>query len=135
MTRRPDVQFIAGPDGRPAYAVLAYDDYLALLDGAGPSSARRDVGAWERDEDGPALRLPEPRPVPPEVAARIAAGENPILVWREHRGLDREILAGWIGFDEADVAAFEDGSLMPTVEICQLIANALDVPIEAVIPE
>lgn len=116
------VQLIRSADGEPLFAVLPIEDYLALV-GDAPPPARR-----------PAPAEPERPPPPPEVAARLAAGENPILVWREHRGVTREIVAGWIGFDEADVEAFETGELVPTVEICQLIAHVLDVALDDVIP-
>ena len=69
-----------------------------------------------------------------EVDAAVRSGAHPITAWREHRGLTREILAGWIGFEEDDVAHFEDNDAVPTVEILQMIANALDVPIQALLP-
>lgn len=116
------VQIIRGADGEPLFAVLPIEDYLALAGGSPAEEAR------------PAPAEPERPPPPAEVAARLAAGENPILVWREHRGVTREVLAGWIGFDEDDVAAFESGELVPTLEICQLIAHVLDVALDDVIP-
>ena len=77
---------------------------------------------------------PERPPMPDAVRERSEAGDNPILVWREERGLTREALAGFIGFQEDDIEAFESGEITPSVEICQMLAMALDVDFEHVIP-
>jgi DNA-binding XRE family transcriptional regulator len=77
---------------------------------------------------------PEREPMPDAVRARIDGGENPIVVWREYRELTQEALAGFIGFQEDDIQAFESGEITPSVEICQMLAMALDVDFEDVIP-
>ncbi|MEQ9123544.1 MAG: helix-turn-helix domain-containing protein [Alphaproteobacteria bacterium] len=149
MAAKLNVQFIAGPDGRPAFAVLPVEDYYRLLDGAigAPASAPAPRSAWAPSEPPPPpsgygaefeMRPPPPRPprppTPETVSVRVEAGENPILVWREERGLTREALAGFIGFQEDDIEAFETGEITPSVEICQMLAMALDVDFEDVIP-
>lgn len=147
MAAKLNVQFIAGPDGRPAFAVLPVEDYYRLLDGT-PAAAPAPPGpAWARSEPPPPpagygaeFEMPPPPPRPPReptpeaVTVRVEAGENPILVWREERGLTREALAGFIGFQEDDIEAFETGAITPSVEICQMLAMALDVHFEDVIP-
>ena len=132
MIRGP-VQFLLDANGRPQYAVLPIEDYWALT---GDPEAMGDQGHDSHAEpeprdplgrDGPAFDMPE------DVAAAIAGGLHPVAAWREHRGLTREILAGWIGFEEEDIAHFEDDDAIPTVEILQMIANALNVPIQALL--
>ena len=143
MSRRgPNVQFIAGPDGRPAFAVLAVEDYYALLEGAPASPSQPEP--WRYEPPAPPLGSdfqmpapppqPERPPMPDHVRAKIDSGGNPIAVWREERGLTREALAGFIGFQEDDIEAFETGEVTPSVEICQMLAMALDVDFEDVIP-
>lgn len=143
----PNVQFIAGPDGRPAYAILPIDDYYGMLaaTGGGGEVRQPDYGAptpaplaalglgadYERPAPPP---QPERPPMPDAVRERIDGGANPILVWREERGLTREALADFIGFEEDDIEAFETGEITPSVEICQMLAMALDVDFEHVIP-
>lgn len=135
-----NVQFIAGPDGRPAYAILPIEEYYGLLGGQGPVDGRHMEPPPPPPGFGAEFEMPPPpprpeRPPPPEtVKVRVEAGENPILVWREERGLTREALAGFIGFQEDDIEAFETGSVTPSVEICQMLAMALDVDFEDVIP-
>lgn len=142
MSQTINVQFIAGPDGRPAYAVLPISEYYGLLE------ARRAGSSNHIDQEphelppgfGSEFEMPPPPPRPPRgpipeaVKTRIDAGENPILVWREERELTQEALAGFIGFQEDDIEAFETGAITPSVEICQMLAMALDVDFEDVIP-
>lgn len=126
------VQFLLDAHGRPQYAVLPIEDYYALVDGGGSAAS-----APAREEEPVRNPLHQEAPgfeVPPEVASAVQAGAHPITAWRDYRGLTREILAGWIGFEEDDVAHFEDNDAVPTVEILQMIANALDVPIQLLLP-
>ena len=151
MASRPHVQFIAGADGRPAFAVLDINDYYALLEGGGQTAlqpVREDPQAlpsWAEPPPPPAgfgaeFEMPQMPPQPPRdpmpetVKTRIDAGENPILVWSEHKDLTQEALAGFIGFQEDDIQAFESGEITPSVEICQMLAMALDIDFEDVIP-
>lgn len=150
MGQPMNVQFIAGPDGRPAYAILPIDEYYGLLAGGGgyaPSPPPAHGGYPAMPEPPPPphgfgaeFEMPAPPPererppMPDAVKARVEAGENPILVWREERDLTREALAGFIGFQEDDIEAFETGEVTPSVEICQMLAMALDVDFEQVIP-
>lgn len=133
MIRGP-VQFLLDTSGRPQYAVLPIEDYWAITGDAEAMSDPRPDPQQEEPEprdplgrDGPAFDVPD------DVAAAVAGGLHPIAAWREHRGLPREVLGGWIGFDEEDIAHFEDNDGVPTVEILQMIANALNVPIQALL--
>ena len=149
MANRPHVQFIAGADGRPAFAVLDINDYYTLLEAGGqtqpPREEPQELPSWAEPPPPPAgfgaeFEMPQMPPQPPRepmpeaVQKRIGAGENPILVWREYKELTQEALAGFIGFQEDDIEAFESGEITPSVEICQMLAMALDVDFEDVIP-
>ena len=125
MIRGP-VQFLLDANGRPQYAVLPIEDYWAITGDSGPEPVP------EEPKD-PLGRDAPPVEVPPEVEQAIEQGLHPIAAWRSYRGLPQEILAGWIGFDEEAVAVFEETDAVPTVVILQLIANALYVPIEALL--
>jgi ribosome-binding protein aMBF1 (putative translation factor) len=122
------VQFLLDSSGRPQFAVLPIEDYWAMTGDAAAPSARAEEPRNLLHQNAPDFEVPD------EVCAAVKAGRHPITAWREYRGLTREILAGWIGFDEEDVAHFEDNDAVPTVEILQMIANALDVPIQALLP-
>jgi len=147
MARQLNVQFLTGPDGRPAYAVLPIDEYYGLLE-AGDGGAQHQYQGYDRSYEPPPpppgigaeFEMPPmpPQPVrppmPEHIKARIDNGENPILVWREERELTPAALAEFIGFQEDDIEAFESGAITPSVEICQMLAMALDVDFEDVIP-
>ncbi len=130
MIRGP-VQFLLDAHGRPQYAVLPIEDYWALTGDPGDRGSASPQDAEPKDPLG---RDAPPVEVPPEVAEAVAQGLHPIAAWRSYRGLTQEILAGWIGFEEEDIAYFEENDAVPTVEILQMIANALDVPIQALLP-
>lgn len=130
MIRGP-VQFLLDAQGRPQYAVLPIEDYWALTGDADATGPAAQQSAEPRDPLG---RDAPPVEVPPEVSEAVAQGLHPIAAWRSYRGLTQEILAGWIGFEEEDIAYFEENDAVPTVEILQMIANALDVPIQALLP-
>ena len=128
---RGPVQFLLDANGRPQYAVLPIEDYWALTGDTGPANhAQADRHDEPKDPLG---RDAPPADLPPEVEQAIAQGLHPIAAWRSYRGLTQEILAGWIGFEEEDIAYFEENDAVPTVEILQMIANALDVPIQALL--
>ena len=68
--------------------------------------------------------------VPLAIVERLLAGESPVRVWREHRGLTTKALA-----DKAEVAPpylsqIESGKRAGTVETLQRVARALDVTID-----
>ena len=128
MIRGP-VQFLLDANGRPQYAVLPIEDYWAITGDTGPEPAAQH----EETPKDPLGRDAPPFDYPPEVEQAIAEGLHPIAAWRSHRGLTQEILAGWIGFDEEDIAYFEENDAVPTVEILQMIANALNVPVQTLL--
>ncbi len=73
-------------DGKPAFAVIPIDEYRELLDlvddirdAAALARAARQYGAGG-DET-----------IPASVVDRLLAGEDPIRVWREHRGLSAAV--------------------------------------------
>lgn len=120
-----DVQFIEKDDTK--WAMIPYDDYLSLVELAELAvDMASDLPAEERSAPG-GERLPA------ELAARLSAGENAILVWREFRGLTQEALADRAGITVAFLALLERGR--PTCRIDKLsrIARALGVHLEQII--
>ena len=47
--------------------------------------------------------------VPGEIAERLIAGENPVKVWHEFRGLTQTQLAERAGFGQSDISRIEGG--------------------------
>jgi DNA-binding XRE family transcriptional regulator len=76
-----NIQIINGPDGRPAFVVIPYEQYLSQQ-GAG------DL-------------------IPHEVVSRIVDGATPIRAWREYLELTQEQVAGRLGISQPAYAQQE----------------------------
>ena len=68
--------------------------------------------------------------LPHEMVKRLAAGENPIRVWREHRGMTLTQLAEAIGKHKGYLSEIESGKKVGTLETLRAIAAALKVDLE-----
>jgi len=114
------MQKITTPQGE-VLVLLALDEYDALMDAADVAAAdkvRADVAAG-RDEM-----------VPSEVADRLLKGENPVRVWREHRGMTARALADAASLSAGYVSEIESGTKAGSVGALGKIATALGVTID-----
>src|SRR5271166_1699728 len=68
--------------------------------------------------------------VPIGVVDRLIAGENPVRVWREHRGHSLRQLAEHAGVGFGYLSQIENGERKGTVETLKKIAAALDVDLD-----
>jgi hypothetical protein len=71
--------------------------------------------------------------LPWEIVKCLCAGENPLLVWREHRGLSAEALAEKAGVPVAEVHAIEAGA-EPGLRVAAALAKPLDIDAEDLLP-
>ena len=117
-----NVQFIH-EDKKPAYAVLPIAEYEALVRAAEDAE---DVRAY--DEGMAAIEAGEEM-VPGEMVERMIAGESPVKVWREHRGLTQTQLAEKAGLSQAALSNIEAGS-RPGVDAAVLISKALGLDVD-----
>ena len=95
-------------DNEPEYAVLPYAEYLKLVEMAEDAA---DIAAFDA-----ALR-DEAEAVPDTVVQRLVGGENPVRVWREHRGLTQGELAGKAGIAPPYLSQIEAGSRKGSAEV------------------
>lgn len=82
MNAPTDIQVINGPDGKPAFVVIPYAQYVAQ---------------HNHDNDL----------IPHEVVSRIVDGASPIRAWREHLGLTQEDVAKRMGISQPAYAQQE----------------------------
>ncbi len=115
-------------DGKPEWAVLPYEEYLALLEQAEMLEDIRDYDAAKA-----ALENGEDELIPSEVVYAIMDGENPIKVWREYRGLTQQQLAEKVKISKPYLSQIETGKRIGTTEILSAIAKALDVSLDEVV--
>jgi DNA-binding XRE family transcriptional regulator len=65
--------------------------------------------------------------VPVEMVDRLIAGDNPVKVWREHRGLSQRALAARAGLNFTYLSQIETGARKGPVETMKKLAEALGV--------
>ncbi|MAB14965.1 helix-turn-helix transcriptional regulator [Parvibaculum sp.] len=124
MTQKHDddgVQRIAGANGEPAFVVLPVARYDALK-----KAAERDSAAATLEH---ALT-----PVPAPVARRIANGENPVRVWREHRRMKAIDLARSAGVGAPYLSEIETGKKDGSFRTMAAIADVLRVSLDDLAP-
>lgn len=72
--------------------------------------------------------------LPAEMVDRLLAGENPIKVWREHRGMKAIELAKAVDIPPPYLSQLESGVRAGSVETLRRIAKALHVTIDDLVP-
>ena len=72
--------------------------------------------------------------VPIELSKRLMAGEVPVRVWREHRGLSARALAARAGISAAYLSQIETGKKPGSFDAMAKLARALNVDMEDLEP-
>lgn len=70
---------------------------------------------------------------PVTVAERLLAGENPVRVYREHRGLSQNQLAATANVSTAELLKIEAGGRAHSTGTLAAIAKALRIDLDALI--
>jgi DNA-binding XRE family transcriptional regulator len=112
-------------NGKPEYAVIPYADYLRLLEAFEDKADAAVVAEFHE-----AYRAGREFLVPAEILRRELAGESPIKLWRDHRGLTQQELADRAGISKPYLSQIESGKRQGTVETLAAIARALEVPLD-----
>lgn len=109
----------AGKGAPPDLVAMAAEDYRELLDKAEDAAATMAYHATRGEES-----------VPSEIVDRLLAGENPIRVWRRHRGLSLQALAHRIGGSKSYLSEIETRKKRGSIDVMRAIAEALDVDLD-----
>ena len=118
-------QIITNSDREPAFAVIPYDEYRALMERLDLLEDLRDSKAF-----GEKLARGEEEVIPVEVVERLVDGESPVKVWREHRGLTQEELGEQVGLSGSYLSQIESGKREGTVRVYAALARALGVDVD-----
>lgn len=113
------MQKIVTPGGE-TLVLLPLAEYERLIDAADIAAAdriRADIAAGREEM------------IPSETVKRILAGENPVRVWRQHRGLSARDLAEKTELSTAYISEIETGKKDGSVSAMKRIAEALGVEI------
>jgi DNA-binding XRE family transcriptional regulator len=103
-------------------------EYARLVEAA---EMAEDVAALDEFERKRAAG--EEELVPAAVVDRLLDGENPLRVWREHRGLSGEALAARAGITQAFLSQIETGKREGSISTMKSIADALGLTIDELI--
>ncbi|MGH8554338.1 MAG: helix-turn-helix domain-containing protein [Gammaproteobacteria bacterium] len=112
-------------NGKPQYAVIPYRDYLRLVKAAEDAEDARAIDEFERK-----LAVGEEELLPADIVHRLVEGENPMLVWREYRGLTQGQLAGAAGVRQSYITMLERGERQGSVTKLRAIARILKVGVD-----
>jgi DNA-binding XRE family transcriptional regulator len=123
---KEEVQIIER-DGKPEWAILPYEDYLHLIEQAELLEDIRDFDAISA-----AIERGDEELIPADVVNAILDGQNPVKVWREHRGLTQQQLADAVQISKPYLSQIETGKRSGTTDVLAAIAKALDVSLEQI---
>ncbi|MCB0113952.1 MAG: helix-turn-helix transcriptional regulator [Caldilineaceae bacterium] len=114
-------------DGKAEWAVIPYEVYERLIEDAEMLQDIRDYDeAKQRIADGEEL-------IPSEVVFALVHGENPVRVWRRHRGLTQDELAAEAGISKSYLSQIESGKRQGTATVLAALAQALHVSVDDLI--
>lgn len=99
------------------------------LKGAAEDAA--DLRAYDRAKA--ALASGEEELIPADMLDRMLAGESPVKLWRQHRGLTQAALAAMADLSEGYLSQIETGKRDGTVESFKRIAEALGLTVDDLI--
>jgi ribosome-binding protein aMBF1 (putative translation factor) len=109
--------------------LLRRADYEALVREAEDAADAAQICAAEAR-----VRAGEDECVPVELTRRLMAGEVPVRVWREHRGLSGRALAARAGISPAYLSQIETGRKPGSFAAMAKLARALGVDMEDLEP-
>lgn len=101
---------------------IPLDQYKALMTAADDLD---DLRAFDRVKA--ALASGEEELLPADYVRRIIAGEPPLRVWRDYRGLTQAALAEASGVNRVQIANIESGEKAGSVATIKKLADALHI--------
>ena len=119
-------QVILDGAGRPAFAVIPWREYERLSNGEA-EALMSDEELYDR------AKAEGGESYPVDVADRLLAGENPIRVYRDHRGMKQGDLAAAAGIHPVYLSQIETGRRTGSTRTLAAIAEALDVTVDDLI--
>jgi DNA-binding XRE family transcriptional regulator len=118
------VQVITAPNGE-RLVVLPETDYIELVRDAEDAADREAVRRFRA-----ALATGEEELLPSVLVDRLLAGESPLRVWREYRGMSVKALAGQADVAQSYLSQIETGKRTGTVDTLSRLAAVLRTTID-----
>lgn len=115
------IQFIER-DGKREFAVIPIELYERLAAALEDADDAALFDAARAADDG--FRIPA------AVASALLDGEQPIKVWREHRGLTQDVLAEKAGISKAYLCQIETRRRVGALKTLKALADALALKVD-----
>lgn len=111
-----DLQINRDGDGNPAFAIIPWQQYTRLTQS---DEALFETALAENEEA-----------FPREVVGQLLAGQNPVKVFRNYRGLTQHQLAETVGINPVYLSQIERGVRTGATKTLAAIARALQVDLD-----
>ena len=115
-------------NGKPEWAVLPYEEYLQLVEQA---EMLEDVQDFDSIHE--AIHSGTEELIPAPVVFALASGENPVKVWREHRGFTQQQLAEKAEISVPFLSQVETGKRKASVGVLVKFSSILQVDVDDLI--
>ena len=119
-------QIIFDDAGQPAFAVIPWRAYERLAN-EDAEALLSDAELYDRAKEKGGESFPV------EVADRLLAGQNPISVYRNHRGMTQNDLAAAAAINAVYLSQIETGKRTGSTRTLSALAKALNVTVDDLI--
>ncbi len=116
--------------GAPVGVVVPFETFRKLV----PEQAEVCLSDEELAALVLATRDPEEETWPYELVQKLVAGDNPLRVFRQYRGLSQKSLAEKAGCTTNYISQLESGRRFMSASMAILMAGLLDVDVDELVP-
>ena len=120
-------QIIRDIKGNPVFAVIPWQEYQLLKTGSA-DALPTDQELYDEAKSSAEESFPI------EIADRLLAGENPIRVYRNLRGMTQNQLAAAVNINTVYLSQIENGKRTGSIKTLAAIASALNVGVDDLTP-
>ena len=117
----PGAQIITDKNGNPEYAVIPWNEYTRLATPDRPESELTDEELYD------IAKADAGEFFPADVAKRLVAGDHPIKVYRDYRGMTQADLAARADISPMYLSQIETGNRGGSTRVIAALAKALNV--------
>ncbi|WP_448216451.1 helix-turn-helix domain-containing protein [Endozoicomonas sp. 2B-B] len=119
---------ILNHEGKPAFVVMPYNEYLAMLE------KMEDIEDSEAFREAKAdLLNGEDEILPDQVTNRLMNGDNPVTVWREYRELSQKGLHEKSGVSASMISQIESGQKTGSIKTIRKLSEALNIDVDDIV--
>ncbi|WOG26295.1 helix-turn-helix transcriptional regulator [Endozoicomonas sp. 8E] len=119
---------ILNHEGKPAFVVMPYDEYLAMLK---KMQDAEDSEAFRKAKAD--LLNGEDEILPNKVTNRLMNGDNPVTAWREYREFSQKGLHEKSGVSTSMISQIESGQKTGSIKTIRKLSEALNIDVDDIV--